>query len=66
MILFLILHVRVLTHCGTFLWVMNRNKGGFSHNTGHLTRKRSNNLGQTTGIKGTAIEKRMRVLVGLG
>jgi len=65
---FFILHVHVLysplrnTH---FLGsLMNRNKQGFSHNTGYLTRKRSNNLGKTTGIQGTAIEKRIRVLVG--
>mmetsp|Transcript_681 Transcript_681/g.1069 ORF Transcript_681/g.1069 Transcript_681/m.1069 type:complete len:110 (+) Transcript_681:78-407(+) len=43
---------------------VKRNKQGFSHNTGYLTRKRSNNLGKTTGIQGTAIEKRIRVLVG--
>lgn len=43
---------------------VKRNKGGFSHNTGYKTRQRSNNTGQTTGIKGKAIEKRMRRLIG--
>mmetsp|Transcript_2237 Transcript_2237/g.2156 ORF Transcript_2237/g.2156 Transcript_2237/m.2156 type:complete len:106 (-) Transcript_2237:167-484(-) len=40
-----------------------RNKGGGSHNTGYKKRGRSNRLGQSTGIKEPAIEKRMRRLI---
>eukprot|EP00553_Chaetoceros_curvisetus_P014892 CAMPEP_0204651100 /NCGR_PEP_ID=MMETSP0718-20130828/12685_1 /ASSEMBLY_ACC=CAM_ASM_000674 /TAXON_ID=230516 /ORGANISM="Chaetoceros curvisetus" /LENGTH=115 /DNA_ID=CAMNT_0051674731 /DNA_START=59 /DNA_END=403 /DNA_ORIENTATION=- len=39
---------------------VKRNKAGASHNTGYKTRGRNNRLGQSTGIKGTGIEKRMR------
>eukprot|EP00558_Chaetoceros_sp_UNC1202_P012489 CAMPEP_0197247714 /NCGR_PEP_ID=MMETSP1429-20130617/31401_1 /TAXON_ID=49237 /ORGANISM="Chaetoceros sp., Strain UNC1202" /LENGTH=104 /DNA_ID=CAMNT_0042708691 /DNA_START=117 /DNA_END=432 /DNA_ORIENTATION=- len=42
---------------------VKRNRGGASHNTGYKTRGRSNRLGSSTGIKGTAIEKRMRRLL---
>eukprot|EP00979_Chaetoceros_neogracilis_P016707 scaffold9103_cov267-Chaetoceros_neogracile.AAC.4 len=43
---------------------VKRSKGGFAHNTGYKTRKRSNNTGRSTGIQEPAIEKRLRRLVG--
>eukprot|EP00978_Attheya_sp_CCMP212_P029643 scaffold105990_cov50-Attheya_sp.AAC.1 len=42
---------------------IKRNKAGRQHNTGYKTRGRSNRLGQSAGVKGKEIEKRMRRLV---
>ena len=44
--------------------IFKRNKAGASHNTGYKTRARSNRLGQSCGVKGAKIEKRMRRLIG--
>jgi ribosomal protein L35 len=42
---------------------IKRNRAGNAHNTGYKKRSRSNRLGTSCGIKGAAIEKRMRRLI---
>mmetsp|Transcript_21178 Transcript_21178/g.29949 ORF Transcript_21178/g.29949 Transcript_21178/m.29949 type:complete len:112 (+) Transcript_21178:128-463(+) len=42
---------------------IKRNHSGTQHNTGYRSRSRNNRLAQSTGVKGKAIEKRMRRLL---